>query len=135
MFVLLFDNEVFMVRILFYRSCREDAVKVLSRFGLAECQCTVATTVEETIFWLRADRYLDLEFDLFLLGVQLNPAGGQRLMTEISRYESLAVIYLQQDEMDLPVYFGEKVVICQPGDLDLCLRESLSDIRAGKKAV
>lgn len=124
-----------MVRILFYQPCREDAVKIWLRLGLADCQCTVATTVEEAIFWLRADRYLDLGFNLFLLGSPLNFAGGQRLMTEISRCDSLAVIYLQPDETDLPAYLGEKVVICQPGNLPFCLRESLIKIKAGTEAV
>lgn len=107
---------------------RPDAAKQLQfLLKLADYHCTSVRSVEETLNRINLGENTGKKLDLIIIGSQLEPTDGKRLMKECSQGKLPPVVYQQHEGTTLPDYLNDQVKVCLAENLLPCLRECFLD--------
>ncbi|MEA3544859.1 MAG: hypothetical protein U9R69_06515 [Thermodesulfobacteriota bacterium] len=92
---------------------------------LANIQCSVARTMEETINLLSAERLNVIHFDLLLLSSLEGSEQEKKILTEQISSIAVPVVYTRRENDYLTESLSREVVSCHPDNLLHCLEECL----------
>ena len=112
-----------MNHILLFEPNQERVPQLIFLLSLADIRCTVATTIEEALNWLSADRLKVIQFDLFLLGSLEGIELEKEKMIEISSSISVPIVSLQRENSSVPEFLSDGIAICHPDNLLSCLQK------------
>jgi CheY-like chemotaxis protein len=114
-----------MSTILLYEPQKDQIRRLIFLLRLAGHECTVAHTADETVNWLRADKFLETRFDLLLLGSDPEPSILDLLLAEVQEPGGMPVVCLYRHAGEQPPTLPDGIVGCRPEDLISTLDECL----------
>ncbi len=114
-----------MGKILFFESRDERLRPLLQLMSIEGLEITRSRTVDETCYWLQADKLRLVSFDLLLLNELPAKDREREMILSLADECTLPIIFVRHQGRHFEDWFREKMITCHPFELldclDLCL--------------